>query len=200
MATPMNQRVRNLREELLSDNWYTLKKYTYDYQRRDGTWHEQQREAYDRGNGACVLLYNLKKRSVILTRQFRLPAYLNGAADGMLVEVAAGLLDDASPAERVKLEAEEETGYRVDQVEPVFAPYMSPGAVTEKVHCFTARYDDTTLVSDGGGLAEEGEDIEVLEFVFDDALAMAYDGRIQDGKTVMLLLHAALHLFEPSQS
>ena len=192
----MNDRIRNLKEELLSDNWYVLRKYSYEYQRHDGTWQEQHRESYDRGNGACVLLYNLDRRSVVLTRQFRLPAYMNGTADGMLIEVAAGLLDDASPAERVKLEAEEETGYRVEQVEPVFAPYMSPGAVTEKVHCFTARYDDSTIVSDGGGLVQEGEDIEVIEVAFDEALKMAYDGRIADGKTIMLLLHASLTLFK----
>ena len=192
----MNDRIRNLKEELLSDNWYVLRKYSYEYQRHDGTWQEQHRESYDRGNGACVLLYNLDRRSVVLTRQFRLPAYMNGTADGMLIEVAAGLLDDASPAERVKLEAEEETGYRVEQVEPVFAPYMSPGAVTEKVHCFTARYDDSTIVSEGGGLVQEGEDIEVIEVAFDEALKMAYDGRIADGKTIMLLLHASLTLFK----
>ncbi len=191
----MTDRVKNLKQELLSDNWYVLKKYTYDFQLRNGQWQEQQREAYDRGNGACVLLYNLEKQSVILTRQFRLPAYVNGVDDGMLIEVAAGLLDDASPAERVKLEAEEETGYRVEQVDPVFAAYMSPGAVTEKVHCFVARYDESAAVSDGGGLVQEGEDIEVIELNFDEALAMVYDGRIADGKTIMLILHAALHVF-----
>jgi len=191
----MTDRVKNLKQELLSDNWYVLKKYTYDFQLRNGQWQEQQRESYDRGNGACVLLYNLEKQSVILTRQFRLPAYVNGVDDGMLIEVAAGLLDDASPAERVKLEAEEETGYRVEQVDPVFAAYMSPGAVTEKVHCFVARYDESAAVSDGGGLVQEGEDIEVIELNFDEALAMVYDGRIADGKTIMLILHAALHVF-----
>ena len=191
----MTDRVKNLKQELLSDNWYVLKKYTYDFQLRNGQWQEQQRESYDRGNGACVLLYNLEKHSIILTRQFRLPAYVNGVDDGMLIEVAAGLLDDASPAERVMLEAEEETGYRVEQVEPVFAAYMSPGAVTEKVHCFVARYDESAAVSDGGGLVQEGEDIEVIELNFDEALAMVYDGRIADGKTIMLILHAALHVF-----
>ena len=191
----MTDRVKNLKQELLSDNWYVLKKYTYDFQLRNGQWQEQQRESYDRGNGACVLLYNLEKQSVILTRQFRLPAYVNGVDDGMLIEVAAGLLDDASPAERVKLEAEEETGYRVEQVDPVFAAYMSPGAVTEKVHCFVARYDESAAVSDGGGLVQEGEDIEVIELNFNEALAMVYDGRIADGKTIMLILHAALHVF-----
>lgn len=180
---------------VLSDQWYVLKKVTFDYLRKDGSCQRQAREVYDRGNGAAILLYNRAKRSVVLTRQFRLPAYLNGLADGMLIEVAAGLLDDMSPAERIRIEAEEETGYRIERVEKVFEAYMSPGSVTEKLYFFVAEYEDSQRVGDGGGVVAEGEDIQVLELPFDEAMGMIGRGEIVDGKTIMLLQHAALRLF-----
>lgn len=180
---------------VLSDQWYVLKKVSFDYLRKDGSSQRQTREVYDRGNGAAILLYNRARRSVVLTRQFRLPAYLNGLADGMLIEAAAGLLDDMAPAERIRIEAEEETGYRIERVEKVFEAYMSPGSVTEKLHFFVAEYEDSQRVSDGGGVVAEGEDIQVLELPFDEAMAMVGRGEIADGKTIMLLQHAALYLF-----
>lgn len=180
---------------VLSDQWYVLKRYTFDYLRKDGSSQRQTREVYDRGNGAAILLYNRARRSVVLTRQFRLPAWLSGLADGMLVEAAAGLLDDMAPAERIRMEAEEETGYRIDRVEKVFEAYMSPGSVTEKLHFFVAEYEDSQRVGAGGGVVAEGEDIQVLELSFDEALAMIGRDELADGKTIMLLQHAALRLF-----
>jgi len=179
----------------LSDQWYVLKKYTFDYLRQDGARQRQVREVYDRGNGAAILLYHRARRSVVLTRQFRLPAYLNGLADGMLIEAAAGLLDAMAPAERIRMEAEEETGYRIDKVEKVFEAYMSPGSVTEKLHFFIAEIDDAQQVGAGGGVMAEGEDIEVLELPFEEAMEMIKRGKIVDGKTIMLLQHAALNVF-----
>lgn len=184
-------RVRIISEQLLSDNWYTLKKYTFSLLRRDGQWQEQSREAYDRGNGAVVLLYNRDKKSVVLTRQFRFPIYLNGH-DGFLIEAAAGLLDNASPKTRIVAEAEEETGFRVTRVEKVFEAFMSPGSVTEKLYFFIAEYADQQRNGEGGGIAEEGEDIEVLEMDFDQALQAITDGDIMDAKTIMLLQHLRL--------
>lgn len=183
--------IRNLREELLSDNWYILKKYTFELQRSDGVWQTQSREAYDRGNGAAILLYNKAKGTVVLTRQFRLPVYINGH-DGLLIEAAAGLLDDASPEARIIAEAEEETGFRVTAVEKVFEAYMSPGSVTEKLYFFIAEYSDADRSGQGGGLADEGEDIQVLEWPFEKALAAIRSGEIQDAKTIMLIQHLAL--------
>jgi nudix-type nucleoside diphosphatase (YffH/AdpP family) len=193
MSAP-SERVRIVETRVLSDNWYTLKTTTFDFRRSDGSWQRQQRETYDRGNGAVVLLYQRETRRVVLTRQFRFPAYVNGH-DGMLVEAAAGLLDDATPEERIRLEAEEETGYRIHDVRKVFEAFMSPGSVTEKLHFFIAAYDASTKVGDGGGLEGEGEDIEVVEVAFDDALAMIERGDIVDAKTIMLLQYAALHLY-----
>ena len=189
-------RVKMISEQVLSTDWYLLKKYTFDYRRHDGSWQRQSREAYDRGNGATLLLYNLQQRTVVLTRQFRLPVYVSGNGhDGMLIEAAAGLLDNASPEERIRHEAEEETGYRVNTVTPIFQAYMSPGSVTEKLHFFVAEYDVASKVASGGGLEGEGEDIEVLELAFDQALAMLRSGEIADAKTIMLLQYAALNLF-----
>lgn len=183
----MNHRnVRIVAQHLLSDNWYILKKIDFELQLRDGSWQAQTREVYDRGNGATIGLYNLAKRTVILVRQFRIPTFVNGH-DGYLIETAAGLLDDASPEERVRLEAEEETGYRVQSVRKVYEAFMSPGSVTERLHFFVGEYQPQDRIGDGGGLAEEGEDIEVLELPFAEALAMVDDGRIMDGKTIMLL-------------
>ncbi|MCA1324114.1 NUDIX domain-containing protein [Herbaspirillum sp. alder98] len=189
--TPTQDRVRIIDTVTLSDDWYVLKKTTFDYLRRDGTWQRQSRETYDRGNGATILLVDRSRRTVILTRQFRLPVFVNGH-DGMLIEAAAGLLDQASPEERIRAEAEEETGYRVDAVRKVFEAYMSPGSVTEKLYFFTGEYDATTRINDGGGVKAEGEDLEVLEMTLDDALDAVERGEIVDGKTIMLLQHVAL--------
>jgi nudix-type nucleoside diphosphatase (YffH/AdpP family) len=184
-------------ETLLSDNWYILKKITFERTARDGSRQRQAREVYDRGNGATILLYNDAQRTVILTRQFRLPAFVNGH-DGYLIETAAGLLDDASPEERIRLEAEEETGYRIGAVESVFTAFMSPGSVTERLHFFMAPYVAADRINAGGGLAEEGEDIEVLELNYDAAFAMVHNGEIVDGKTIMLLQQLELRHLRPS--
>jgi nudix-type nucleoside diphosphatase (YffH/AdpP family) len=188
-------RVRILEVRVLSDDWYVLKKTRFEYRRRNGEWQVQQRETYDRGNGAAILLYNRGRRTVVLTRQFRFPAFVNGH-DDLLVEVPAGLLDEASPEERIKAEAEEEAGFRVQHVRQVFEAFMSPGSVTERLHFFVAEYDPASRVGHGGGLEEEGEDIEVFEPRIEEALAMIERGEIVDGKTIMLLQYAALHLFE----
>ncbi len=187
-------RVRILDVKLLSDNWYVLKTTHFEFRRRDGRWQEQRRETYDRGNGAAILLYNLAARSVVLTRQFRYPAFVNGL-DDLLIEVPAGLLDDASPEECIRAEAEQEAGYRVREARQVMHAFMSPGSVTERLHFFVAEYDSADRIGAGGGLEAEGEDIEVFECDVDTALAMVADGRIADGKTIMLLQYAALHLF-----
>ncbi|MFY3769855.1 GDP-mannose pyrophosphatase NudK [Providencia manganoxydans] len=185
-------KVRNIRETLLSDNWYTLKKYTYELQRSDGNWQEQSRESYDRGNGAVILLYNRSKNTIVLIRQFRLPLYISGY-NQFLIEAAAGLLDNASPEERIIAEAEEETGFKVQKIEKVFEAYMSPGSVTEKLYFYIAEYHDQDRLNLGGGLADEGEDIEVLEWEFPKALQAIKNGEIVDGKTIMLIQHVALN-------
>ena len=185
-------------EELLSDNWYILKKITFERATSNGSRTRQTREVYDRGNGATILLYNDARRTVVLTRQFRLPAFMNGH-DGYLVETAAGLLDNASPEERIRLEAEEETGYRIGKVEPVFEAFMSPGSVTERLHFFMAAYDARDRIGAGGGLADEGEDIAVLEYGYDAAFAMVASGDIVDAKTIMLLQHLELRLLRRAQ-
>jgi nudix-type nucleoside diphosphatase (YffH/AdpP family) len=191
----VSDRVRVHKVEVLSEDWYLLKKTTFDFLRSDGTWQQQSRETYDRGNGATILLYNLAHRTVILVRQFRYPAFVNGL-DDLMIEAPAGLLDEASPDERIKLEAEEETGYRVTHVRKIFEAYMSPGSVTEKLYFFVAEYDADSKVSDGGGMEEEGEDIGVIELPFDHALNMIPKGTMVDGKTIMLLQYAALHIFK----
>jgi GDP-mannose pyrophosphatase NudK len=187
-----NDRVRVIDKELLSDNWGLLTRWTIELQRRNGEWQRQQRETYDRGDGAAILLYNEEKKTVVLTRQFRFPVFSNGEP-GYLIEVCAGKLDGDDPVTCAKKEAEEETGYRVSEVRQVFRSYMSPGSVTERLSLFVARYDTASKVSDGGGHFEEGEDIEVLELPFAEALAMLETGEINDGKTVILLQYAALH-------
>ncbi len=189
----MKIRVKNIEKTLLSDSWYTLNKYSFDYQRPDGEWERQQREVYDRGNGAAILLYNSRKGSVILTRQFRMPTFVNGNADGMMVEACAGLLEGDGPEECIKKEVEEETGYKIDKVKKIFEAYMSPGAVTEVISLFVAEYTDEMRVSSGGGLEHEHEDIEVLEVDFNEAYAMIASGEIEDGKTIILLQYAKLN-------
>jgi ADP-ribose pyrophosphatase len=191
--------VRITAQETLSDNWYLLKKISFDLRRRDGTWQTQTREVYDRGNGATILLYNLARRTVLLTRQFRMPAFVNGHS-GFLIESAAGLLDNASPEQRIRKEAEEETGYRVESVEKIYEAFMSPGSVTERVHFFIGEYQPDDRIGEGGGLVEEGEDIEVMELGFEQAIAMVSNGEIVDGKTIMLLQYLELRLMTPWSS
>ena len=185
-------RVQNVR--VLSDNHYTLKTTTFEWRRANGEWQTQHRETYDRGNGAALLPYHLAQRTVALVRQFRYPAYVNGH-DDLLIEAAAGLLDNASPEVRIRAEAEEETGYRLGEIRKVFEAFMSPGSVTEKLHFFVAEYQPDMKIGSGGGNADEGEDIEVIELSIDEALAMIGDLRIVDAKTIMLLQYAALHIF-----
>jgi nudix-type nucleoside diphosphatase (YffH/AdpP family) len=185
-------RVQNVR--VLSDNYATLKDTTFEWRRADGEWQTQTRETFDRGNAATLLPYNLGQRTVILVRQFRYPAYANGY-DDLMIEAAAGLLDDEAPEVRIRAEAEEETGYRLGRIRKIFEVFMSPGAVTEKLHFFVAEYEPHMKVGTGGGIASEGEDIEVLELSIDEALAMIGDGRIVDAKTIMLLQYAALNIF-----
>jgi nudix-type nucleoside diphosphatase (YffH/AdpP family) len=192
----IHDRVRVHEVTLLSDNWYVLKTTRFEWRRNDGQWQRMDRETYDRGNGATLLPYNLAQRTVLLTRQFRYPAFVNGH-DDLLIEAAAGLLDNAAPEERIRAEVEEELGYRLGTVQKIFESFMSPGSVTEKLHFFVAPYEPSMRIGAGGGLAEEGEDIEVLELAIDEALAMVADGRIADAKTVMLLYHAKLHVFAP---
>jgi nudix-type nucleoside diphosphatase (YffH/AdpP family) len=187
-------RIRIQDVRLLADSYGTLKSTTLQWRRDDGSWQTQHRETYDRGHAAALLPYNRAQRTVILVKQFRYPAFVAGH-DDLLVEAAAGLLDNASPEERIRLEAEEETGYRLHDVHKLFEAFMSPGAVTEKIHFFVAEYEPHMRVGAGGGLADEGEEIEVLELGIDEALAMIADGRIVDAKTIMLLQHAALKIF-----
>jgi GDP-mannose pyrophosphatase NudK len=188
-----NNNIKIINTEVLSNNWYTLKKVTYEYLKKDGTWQTQNREAYDRGNGAAILLYNKDSGTVILIRQFRLPSFINGNITGMLIEACAGLLDKDNPEDCIKRETEEETGYRISHVEKIFEAYMSPGSVTEILYFFIAEYSKEMKVNDGGGIAYEQEDIEVLEITIDDAMQMITTGEIKDGKTIMLLQHIKLH-------
>ena len=186
-------RVKNIKTEVLSDNWYTLRKVTFDFQKKNGKWQPQSREAYDRGNGATILLYNKEKGTVILTRQFRMPTFLNGNEAGMLIETCAGLLDLDNPEDCIRRETEEETGYKITDVRKVFEAYMSPGSVTEILYFFVAEYTAEQKINDGGGLENDQEDIEVLELLFSKALEMMASGAIRDGKTIMLLQYAQLH-------
>jgi nudix-type nucleoside diphosphatase (YffH/AdpP family) len=190
----ISDRVRVKDVRILSDDYYLLKKNTFEFRRANGEWQTQTRETYDRGNCATVLPYNLARRTVVLVRQFRLPAFVNGY-DDLLIEAAAGVLDGATPEVRVRAEAEEEIGYRLGEIRKIFEAFMSPGSVTEKQYFFVAEYDPSMRIGGGGGLADEGEDIEVLEPSIDEALAMIADGRIVDAKTIMLLQYAALNIF-----
>ena len=179
--------------EVLSDNWYTLNKITFDFQKKDDSWITQKREVYDRGNGAAILLYNKLQKNVILTRQFRLPTYVNGNATGMMLEVCAGLLDQDNPEQCIIRETEEETGYRITNVTKVMETYMSPGAVTEILYLFVGEYDESMRVSEGGGVAHEEENIEVIEMPFDQAYAMIESGEMRDAKTIILLQYAKIN-------
>ena len=186
----MNEHIRLHEPVLLSDNWYKLRKFTFDYQRKNGAWETQSREAYDRGNGATILLHNPATDTVILTRQFRLPTFINGNTTGMLIETCAGLLDDEHPDAAILRETEEETGYRLTAVHRVLEAYMSPGSVTERLFFYLAEYSSATEQRGGGGIEEE--EIEVLELPLAQALAMVATGEIQDGKTIILLQHLRL--------
>jgi len=188
-----NPTIEVLKTEVLSDNWYVLRKVTFKLRKRDGTWETQSREAYDRGNGATILPYDPSRRTVILTRQFRLPTFVNGNASGMLIETCAGLLDQENPWQCITRELREETGFEIHNARKVMEAYMSPGSVTEILHFFVAEYTPAQRASDGGGVDEE--DIEVIELTIDEAQAMVASGEIRDGKTIMLLQYAALHLF-----
>jgi nudix-type nucleoside diphosphatase (YffH/AdpP family) len=188
-----NPTIKIQKTELLSDNWYVLNKVTFEYQKKDDSWTTQKREVYDRGNGAAILLYNTQQKTVILTRQFRLPTYLNGNETGMMIEVCAGLLDADNPEQCIIRETEEETGYRISKVKKVMETYMSPGAVTEILYLFVGAYDESMKVSDGGGVAHEEENIDVIEMTYDEAYAMIESGQIKDAKTIMLLQYAKIH-------
>jgi nudix-type nucleoside diphosphatase (YffH/AdpP family) len=193
----MNPAIELLTTEVLSDDWYVLRKITFRIRKRDGSWETQSREAYDRGNGATILLYDLTRRTVILTRQFRLPTYVNGNASGMLIEACAGLLDRDNAEQCITRELREETGFDIRHVRKVMEVYMSPGSVTEMLHFFVAEYSEAHRVNDGGGVEEE--DIEVVELHFDDALGQITSGEIRDAKTIMLLQYAALHIFNAAE-
>lgn len=188
----MSSHVKISQTEILSNNWYTLKKVTFDYQKKNGEWITQHREAYDRGNGATILLYNKESKTVILTRQFRLPTFINGNETGMLIETCAGLLDFDNPEDCIRRETEEETGYKISSVKKIFEAYMSPGSVTEVLYFFIAEYSKNMKVNEGGGV-DGHEDIEVLEYDFEKAYSMIESGEIKDGKTIMLLQYAKLH-------
>jgi GDP-mannose pyrophosphatase NudK len=188
-----NPKIKITKNELLSDNWYTLRKITYEYQKKDGHTETQMREVYDRGNGAVILLYNKSNKSVTLTRQFRMPTYLNGNENGMMIEACAGLLDTENAEECIIRETEEETGYQINDVRKVFEVYMSPGSVTEIIYFFVGEYTNDMKINAGGGLDAEQENIEVLEIPFDKALQMVATGEIKDAKTIMLLQYAQIN-------
>ena len=179
-----------IKNKILSENWFVLRNYTYELTRSNGEVVQHKREVYDRGNGATILLYNREKNSVVLTRQFRIATYVNGNESGELIEACAGLLYGDTPEDCIRKEAIEETGYQVGKVEKLFAAYMSPGGVTELIHFFAAEYSEAMRANSGGGVEDEA--ITVLELSFPQALAMVKDGRICDGKTMMLLQHAQL--------
>jgi len=195
----LKPQIKNIEKKILSDNWYTLYKVIFDYRRKDGSWVQQIRESYDRGNGAAILLYNNEKDTVVLIRQFRMPSFLNGNDSGMLIETCAGLLDDNDPDTCIIKEVFEETGFRIDAVEKVMHAYMSPGAVTEVVHLYLGVYTDQMKVNKGGGLEEEHEEIEVLELPFSQAMNMIRTGEIIDAKTIILLQHLALRKLYPKK-
>ena len=189
----MSSNIKITKTELLSDNWYILNKITYEYLNKKGIWETQIRECYDRGNGAVILLYNKQNKTIILTQQFRLPTFINGNPTGQMIEACAGLLDKDNPENCIIKETQEETGYKISKVKKIFESYMSPGSVTEILHFFIAEYSSEMKISDGGGLAHEQENIEVLELDFNTAYNMISSGEIKDGKTIMLLQYAKIH-------
>lgn len=189
----MENNIKNIQTKILSDDWAVLKKLTYEYKRNDGTWETHVRQAYDRGNGVTILLYSPEKKTVILTKQFRIPTFLNGNPDGMLIETCAGKLDVKDPAECIRREAQEETGLKLKTITKVFEAYMSPGSVTELIHFYVAPYNDEMKISSGGGAPGEQENIEVLEMPFSEALSLMEKNEIRDGKTIMLLQYAKIN-------
>lgn len=189
----MSEKVNIQSTTVLSDNWGKLNKVKYDYQLKDGSWQTQEREVYNRGNGAVILLYNKQKGTVILTQQFRLPTWFNGNKDGLMIEACAGVIDENDPEETIRRETEEETGYTVSDVKKIMEVYMSPGSVTEILYFYVAAYSDTMKTSEGGGLDKEQENIEVLELSFSKAMQMIETGEIKDAKTIMLLQYAKIH-------
>jgi nudix-type nucleoside diphosphatase (YffH/AdpP family) len=191
----MQDRIRIKSVEILSDDWAKLTKTTFDYRRNDGSWETQIRQTYDRGDGAVILPFDRERSTVLLVRQFRYPAFVTGHPEP-LIEACAGLLDDHDPETAIRKEAEEELGCRLRDVRRLYTPYMSPGSVTERLSFFTAEYRPADRISDGGGAADEGEDIEVLEIMLDEALAQVRDGRIIDAKTIMLIQHLKLEMLE----
>ncbi len=188
----MNDQIRILSTDILSDNWYILKKITYEFY-KNGEWKKQTREAYDRGNGATILLYNKEHKTIILTKQFRLPSFINGNNSGMLIEACAGLLDKDNPEDCIRRETEEETGYQIKDVRKIFEAYMSPGSVTEILYFFVAEYSSSMKINEGGGIEDEQENIEVLELKFEDAMQMIETNEIKDAKTIILLQYAKLN-------
>ena len=189
----IESRLRNIQKETLSDAWYTLYRYTYEYRRADGRWERQQREVFDRGNGAAVLLYDPKRKCVLLTRQFRMPTYLNRNPEGLLIEACAGVLEEADPEACILREILEETGYRLPRAEKVLEAYTSPGALTELMHLYLAPYAPEWKAGAGGGVEEETEDIELLEYGYAEVLEAMRSGEIRDAKTLLLLQYAALY-------
>jgi GDP-mannose pyrophosphatase NudK len=189
----MSKRLKNIKTELLSNAYYILNRVSFDFKKNDGTWVNQVRECYDRGDGAGILLYNKLKKTIILTRQFRMPTFMNDNKSGLLVEICAGLLDNDKPEACIIRETEEEVGYRLKSVKKVFEAYSSPGVMTEKMHFFIGAYTDAMKVNAGGGLESEQEDIEVLEILFKDAINMLNSGEIHDARTIILLQYAQIH-------
>jgi len=189
-----HNRIRLVKTELLSDSWARLEQAHFDYLNSDGQWERQVREVYNRGHGAAILLYNLQARTVILIRQFRYPVYTEDG-DGFMIEVPAGVVEHNDPEATVKAEIEQETGYHIGTVQGLFRAYVSPGSVTECLYYYAAPYSAKDKHSLGGGLEEEGEDIEVMEVDFDEAMSWVESGKIMDGKTIILLQYAALNLF-----
>lgn len=188
-----NKRIKNIKSRLLSDNYYVLKNLHFDYLMKNGTWVNQMREVYDRGDGAGILLYNKTKKTVILTKQFRMPTFMNDNTDGFLIEICAGMLDKDNPEDCIIRETEEEVGYKISEVKKVYEAYSSPGVLTEKMYFFVGEYTDDMKVNDGGGLEVEHEDIEVLEWSFNDVITKLNNGEIHDTRTIVLLQYALIH-------
>ncbi len=187
-------KLKNITTKILANEWATLNQIDYDYQFNDGSWKRVSRESYDRGNGTCILLYNKEKGTVILTKQFRMPAYANNKNEGMSIEVCAGAIDNnEAPEVCIIREVEEEVGYKIPKATKVLEAYTSPGAVTEKMYLFVAAYTDAMQVNEGGGLESENEEIEVMEVPFTKAIEMMNDQTILDAKTIMLLQYAQIH-------
>ena len=188
----MIKNIKILEDKILSDNWYILHKIKFEFTGKNGEVHLQERESYDRGNGAVILLYNLESKNIILTRQFRMPTFVNGNEDGMMIEACAGLLDEDQPDDCIRRETEEETGYQIQDIKKVFEAYMSPGSVTEKLYFYIGEYSKSMKISEGGGAEGEDENIEVLEIPFEQSLEMIENGEIKDAKTILLIQYLRL--------